>query len=63
MPSCHRAAAASKLGWHEKARTDAEQAVQFDPDFAKAYLRRATAHSALGDFEAAVRDFEKVRRF
>lgn len=58
-PDC-RAAAASKLGRHSDAVSDADKAVESDPDFAKAYLRRATAHRSLKDFEAAVRDFEKV---
>ena len=56
----NRAAAASKLGRHAEARTDATTAVEYDPDFTKAYLRRATAHSAMKDFEAALRDFEKA---
>lgn len=58
-----RAAAASKLGRHADARTDASTAVEYDPDFTKAYLRRGTAHSAMKDFEAAVRDFEKASLF
>ena len=57
---CCRAAAASKLGRHEEAAGDATKAIEFDPDFAKAYLRRAAAHSAMKDFEAAIRDYEKV---
>lgn len=55
-----RSAAAFKLGRHKDAQDDAEKAIQLDPDFAKAYLRRATASSSLEDFEGALRDYEKV---
>ena len=38
---CNRAAAAAKLGRHEDALADAEQAIQLDASYAKAYVRRA----------------------
>ena len=60
MPSCYRSAAAFKLQRHADALADAEKAIEFDPDFVKAYLRRATAHSSLEAYEAAIRDYEKV---
>ena len=49
-----------KLGNAEGALKDAEAATELDPDYAKAFLRRASAHQALEHFEDAVRDFEKV---
>lgn len=55
-----RAAAYLKLGNAEAALKDAEVATELDPDYAKAYLRRGSAHQALEHFEDAVRDFEKV---
>lgn len=38
---CNRAAAAAKLGRHQDALADAEQAIQLDASYAKAYVRRA----------------------
>ena len=49
-----------KLGKHQDALKDAELAVEADPDFVKGFLRRAGAHMALHNFEAAQQDFEKV---
>ena len=40
---------------------DAEVATELDPQYARAYMRRAAAHQALEHFEEAVRDYEKVR--
>ena len=57
---CCRAAVHLKLRDPEAALKDAECAVELDPQYAKAYLRRASAHQALEHFEEAVKDFEKV---
>ena len=57
---CCRAAAHLKLGNAEAALKDAEVATELDPQYARAYMRRASAHQALEHFEEAVRDFEKV---
>lgn len=38
---CNRAAAAAKLGRHQDALADAEEAIQLDASYAKAYVRRA----------------------
>lgn len=38
---CNRAAAAAKLGRHQDALVDAEEAIQLDASYAKAYVRRA----------------------
>lgn len=56
-----RAAAHLKLGNAEAALKDAEVATELDPQYARAYVRRAAAHQALEHFEEAVRDYEKVR--
>ena len=55
-----RAAVHLKLRNLDAALKDAECAVELDPQYAKAYLRRASAHQALEHFEEAVKDFEKV---
>jgi tetratricopeptide (TPR) repeat protein len=56
----NRAMALLKKNRFESANADATVAVGLDPTYTKAYLRRATARRELGDFEGAVRDFEKV---
>lgn len=40
----NRAAAHMSLGMHTDAVTDCHHAIQKDPDFSKAYLRRARAY-------------------
>ena len=54
---CCRAAVHLKLRNPEAALKDAECAVELDPQYAKAFLRRASAHQALEHFEEAVKDF------
>ena len=49
-----------KLGKHKEALSDAELAIDADPDFVKGFLRRAGANMALENFEAAQNDYEKV---
>jgi predicted TPR repeat methyltransferase len=49
------------LGNAEAALKDAEVATELDPQYARAYMRRAAAHQALEHFEEAVRDYEQVR--
>ncbi len=56
--ACNRAATAAKLGRHEDALADAELAIELDPNYAKAFVRRAQAHQALKNYEAAIRDLE-----
>ena len=43
--ACNRAAAAAKLGKHEQALADAELALELDPNYAKAFVRRAQVSS------------------
>lgn len=45
----------------QDALADAEEAVSCDPSFVKGFLRRASAHEALEQWEEAVHDYEKVR--
>ena len=49
-----------KLRNNDQAMKDADLACELDSHYAKAYLRRAAAHTALEQFEEAVRDYEKV---
>ena len=49
----NRAEACLQLGQYEKAVEDAEQAIEYAPDFVKAYVRKAKAHSALEQHEEA----------
>ena len=39
---------------------DADAAIDVDAEYAKAYLRRAAACTALDKFDEAVRDYQKV---
>lgn len=55
-----RSATCAKMGRHQDALSDAEEAVKCDATFVKGYLRRAAAHEALKNWEDAVRDYEKV---
>eukprot|EP00898_Chlorokybus_atmophyticus_P007969 jgi/Chlat1/8173/Chrsp76S07619 len=60
--ACNRAAAASKLGNHKQAVEDCDMAIACNPDFVKAFLRRAAAKTALDQFDDAVRDYDKVKQ-
>ena len=61
LPPCAcRAAVHLKLRNNDQAMKDADLACELDSHYAKAYLRRAAAHTALEQFEEAVRDYEKV---
>lgn len=44
----------------EEAIKDFTKSIELDPQYFKAYLRRADAHDANGDFEAAMQDYRKV---
>ncbi len=56
----NRSATCAKMRRYEDALADAESAVKCDEKFVKGYLRRAAANEALKDWDAAVRDYEKV---
>jgi len=52
---CHH-----RLGENEKAVLDAEEAIELNSSYIKAYNRLGTAHKALGNAEEAIEAFEKV---
>eukprot|EP00761_Pharyngomonas_kirbyi_P012257 gb/GECH01012284.1/.p1 GENE.gb/GECH01012284.1/~~gb/GECH01012284.1/.p1 ORF type:complete len:415 (+),score=108.05 gb/GECH01012284.1/:1-1245(+) len=39
---------------------DAEKAIELDPQYAKAYYRKGSAHMALGKFQEAIKDLKEV---
>lgn len=41
---------------------DAEKSLQLDPNYVKAYYRRASANMALGKFKLALKDYDMVRK-
>jgi len=49
-----------RLGQNEEACLDAEESIDLDPSYIKAYNRLGTAHKALGNNEKAIEAFEKV---
>lgn len=51
-----------KLKKYGDARDDAARAISLDAKYVKAYSRRATACSALGEFDQAIRDWESIVR-
>jgi DnaJ family protein C protein 7 len=59
----NRATANSKMKKHPEAVNDATEAIKCDPDFVKAYMRRAASLQAIGEIpnlEKAVQDLEKA---
>ncbi|CAA0816342.1 TPR repeat-containing thioredoxin TTL1 [Striga hermonthica] len=59
---CNRAACWYKLGKLEKSLDDCNQALQIQPRYTKALLRRALSNSKLERWSEAVRDYEVLRR-
>ncbi|KAK2464265.1 hypothetical protein APHAL10511_003722 [Amanita phalloides] len=57
---CNRAYARMKSEEYGYALNDANQAIQLDAKYAKAYYRRAMCHLQILKFQAAVVDFKKV---
>ncbi|KAJ5665084.1 Serine/threonine-protein phosphatase [Penicillium maclennaniae] len=57
---CNRAQAQIKLEAYGYAIADATKALELDPDYVKAYWRRALANAAILDSKAALRDFKAV---
>jgi DnaJ family protein C protein 7 len=55
----NRAAAKMKLKNYKEALGDCDQAIQFNENYAKAYLRRGEIRMELEEFEEAKRDFNK----
>ncbi|KAL3631462.1 hypothetical protein CASFOL_024446 [Castilleja foliolosa] len=59
---CNRAACWHKLGQWEKSVGDCNQALQIQPNYTKALLRRASSNSKLERWSEAVRDYEVLRK-
>ena len=57
----NRAAAYMKQKDYLKALEDCNRSLALNPDYTKAYLRRANVHMQLEDYEEAVHDYNRVR--
>eukprot|EP01083_Nonionella_stella_P051079 135622_1 len=57
---CNRAMALLKMKEYQKAFDDCDKAIEMNPDYAKAYVRRATARQHLEQYEEAVQDCKKA---
>lgn len=59
---CHanRAACFSKLGKHEETIKECTKALELNPTYIKALVRRAEAHEKLEHFEEAITDMTKI---
>lgn len=59
---CHanRAACFSKLGKHEETIKECTKALELNPTYVKALVRRAEAHEKLEHFEEAISDMTKI---
>jgi len=55
----NKAASAMRLGLFSEAVSDCHQSLARDPEYSRAYLRRARAQRALGNHSASVRDYRK----
>eukprot|EP01016_Furgasonia_blochmanni_P010461 TRINITY_DN1443_c0_g1_i1.p1 TRINITY_DN1443_c0_g1~~TRINITY_DN1443_c0_g1_i1.p1 ORF type:complete len:547 (+),score=117.73 TRINITY_DN1443_c0_g1_i1:65-1705(+) len=58
----NRAAAYGKMGKNKEALSDLDKSIELNESYTKAYLRRADIKIKLGDFDDAIRDYEKVRQ-
>lgn len=56
----NRAACHGHLGSHDEATNDATKAIDLDPDYLKALLRRAAAHEVMDRPEDALGDYKAV---
>lgn len=45
------------------ALSDADKAIELDPNYVKAYFRRALSNMALGKFRIALKDYDTVLGF
>eukprot|EP00440_Ansanella_granifera_P072472 gb/GFBE01078644.1/.p1 GENE.gb/GFBE01078644.1/~~gb/GFBE01078644.1/.p1 ORF type:complete len:403 (+),score=87.52 gb/GFBE01078644.1/:1-1209(+) len=57
---CNRAACFQKLARWEDVVTDCSLAIEFDPEYAKAYLRRSNAYEELKRWHDAAEDLKKT---
>lgn len=58
----NRAICFSKLKEQDKALQDLNRAIECNPDYAKAYVKRGEINTELENYEEAVRDFENAKR-
>merc|ERR1719195_2156080 len=58
----NRATVASKLKKTAESISDCDKALDLDPNYTKALLRRAKSYMELEQYEEAVRDYEKVHK-
>ncbi|XP_074365368.1 TPR repeat-containing thioredoxin TTL1-like [Apium graveolens] len=59
---CNRAACWYKLGQWERSHDDCNQALNIQPNYTKALLRRAASNSKLERWAEAVKDYEVLRK-
>ncbi|CAN6992219.1 unnamed protein product [Brassica oleracea var. botrytis] len=59
---CNRAACLSKMGQFHRALEDSTNALTVRPAYTKARLRRADCNAKLGNWEAAIGDYEILRK-
>lgn len=57
----NRSAAYLALGKHKDAVDDAKKATQLDENYVKGYVREGKGYLGLGDYDSALRLFQKVR--
>jgi Flp pilus assembly protein TadD len=57
-----RSASRSKLGRHQEAIADLDRALELDPRNEEALNNRGWSHKALGDMDAACRDWTTSRK-
>ena len=59
---CNRATVNSKLRQNDNCIADCTKAIELDPAYLKAYLRRAKTYMETEQYEEAVRDYEKITK-
>ncbi len=57
----NRAAAYLMISKHKETIEDSKMCTRLDQNFVKGYLREGKAHLCLGDYQSAMRCFEKVK--
>ena len=60
---CNRAASNMALENHKDALMDCHNAIAKDPDYARAYLRRARAYKSLNKYQDSIRDYRTYLNF
>jgi DnaJ family protein C protein 7 len=58
----NRAAALMKLGKYKEALRDCTKAIEIDPNYLKAFLRRASIFSTLENYADSVKDYQQAAR-